>query len=101
MAQINRLKHKIHHISTQERRAQTRTKIQLGGLVLKSKLAELVGINVGEDLQLDMQKWDQAALLLGLLMQSFDNAKSLTDLEKKDLINRGMLALKYDFFPEG
>jgi hypothetical protein len=97
---MNRLKHKIAHISNQERRAQTRTKIQLGGLVVKSNLADLVGIEIGEDLQLDMTKWDQASLLLGLLMKAFESAKSLTDSQKQDLIHKGMLALKYEFFPE-
>lgn len=97
----NRLRHKINHITNQERRAQTRTKIQLGGLLVKSKLSDYLGIAVGDDLQLDMQKWDQAALLLGLLMKSLDTAKSLTEIQKQDLINQGVLALKYDFFPEG
>ena len=93
------LKNKIHLNANSERRADTRNKIQLGGLVIKSKLAELVGIETGEDLQLDPTKWDQAALILSLLTEVAENVPTLTEAERQEHINRGTLGLKYDFLP--
>jgi hypothetical protein len=100
MGQMQRSKQKIMHQAEKERRAETRTKIQLGGLVLKSKLANVVGITPGEDLQLDPQKWDQAALLLSLFTDMYEKARDMSSSEKQDHINKGLLGLKYDFFPE-
>lgn len=51
-----------------ERKAQNRTKIQMGGLVLKSGLADLLGIIPGADLQLDEQYKEKAVKLLGALI---------------------------------
>ena len=93
------LQKKIHSNINNERKAVTRTKIQLGGLLVKSKLADLVGIIPGEDLQLDAEKWDQAALLLGLLNETYERDQSLSLEEKDHLIQKGTLSLKYDFFP--
>ena len=95
------LKNKIYLNANSERKAQARTKIQLGGLVIKSKLAELVGIETGEDLQLDPTKWDQAALILSLLTEAAEKIPTLTDRERQEHINRGTLGLKYDFLPSG
>jgi len=97
---MQHLKQKVIHQTTKARRADTRTKIQLGGLVLKSKLADFIGINPGEDLQLDPQKWDQAALLLSLLSDTYETARDMSSSEKQHHINKGLLGLKYDFFPE-
>ena len=47
------------------RRAQTRTKIQLGGLVQKAGLLEPLGIHPGDDLQKDEQIFDEVATLMG------------------------------------
>lgn len=58
------------------RKAQTRTKIQLGGLLMKSGLTEFLDINGGDDLQLDSNKKDQAYILLGILADCCDNIKS-------------------------
>lgn len=88
------------HNSEQERRAETRTKIQLGGLVIKSKLSELVGIIPGEDLQLDQSKWNQAGLLFSLLSDVYGKLRDMSPEEKQSHISKGLLSLKDDFFPE-
>ena len=98
--QVQTLKNKIYLDANSERKAQARTKIQLGGLLIKSKLAELVGIEIGEDLQLDPKKWDQAALILSLLTEVAEKLPTLSDAERQEHINRGALGLKYDFLPE-
>ena len=60
------------------RKGHTRTKIQLGGLLLKSGLTELLDIDQGDDLQLDFEKKDKAYILLGILADSYNNIKDET-----------------------
>ena len=60
------------------RKKETRTKIQLGGLLLKSGLTELLGIDQGDDLQLDFAKKDKAYILLGILADSYNSVKDDT-----------------------
>lgn len=62
---------------TDYRRAQTRTKIQLGGLIIKSRLAEVFGLELGQDLQQDDEIFDEVAALLGALVE----LKSSMDLD--------------------
>lgn len=62
------------------RKSQTRTKIQLGGLLLKSGLTDFLNINQGDDLQLDFDKKDKAYILLGILADTYDNIKCETSL---------------------
>ena len=57
------------------RKKETRTKIQLGGLLLKSGLTELLGIDQGDDLQLDLAKKEKAYVLLGILADSYNSVK--------------------------
>jgi hypothetical protein len=49
------------------RKLETRTKIQLGGLVLKSGLSDFLDITPGDDLQLDLDLRDKAHALLGMM----------------------------------
>ena len=49
------------------RKSHTRTKIQLGGLIIKSGLADLLAINLGDDLQLDLDQRDKSYIILGIL----------------------------------
>ena len=60
------------------RKKETGTKIQLGGLLLKSGLTELLGIDQGDDLQLDFAKKDKAYILLGILADSYNSVKDDT-----------------------
>ena len=49
------------------RKARTRTLIQLGGIVEKSGLLELLNLSVGNDLQKDIDCHESAAILMGAL----------------------------------
>jgi hypothetical protein len=51
------------------RRARTRTLIQLGGLLEKAGLADLFGIELGQDLQTDDEVFEEAAALVGALLE--------------------------------
>ena len=61
------LERKVAQQSKSERRARTRTLIQMGSLINMRGLADLCGITEGDDLQLDMESRDKAAILLGML----------------------------------
>jgi len=50
------------------RRAHTRTKIQLGGLVQKAGLLEPLDLHPGDDLQKDEQIFDAVATLMGAFL---------------------------------
>lgn len=63
---INRENHKMRQQSKSARKARTRTLIQLGGLVQRSGLMAVFGIEPGDDLQ-DYEHIHKARQLLGLL----------------------------------
>jgi hypothetical protein len=51
-----------------DRRARTRTLIQMGGLLNMIGIPQLCGIEDGDDLQQDLENQDKAATLLGMLV---------------------------------
>ncbi len=53
--------------NTDERRARTRTLIQLGGLIEKSGLLEKLGLRIGADLQKDEEMYQPMLQLFGAL----------------------------------
>ena len=88
MVQLNRLHssksglvQSDNHKEKSERKARTRTLIQVGGLVNLAGLLDYCGIKLGIDLQLDLAQQDKAAMLLGLLTDVFE--KSSTSLEQR------------------
>jgi len=79
-----------------DRRARTRTLIQLGGLVEKAGLSKLFDIKLGSDLQLETTESAKAATLLGLLLESKESA--IHKLEENQQLsiwnNNGLQTLK-------
>ena len=55
------------------RKAKTRQLIQIGGLVNMINLPSICGINEGDDLQLNLENSDKAAVLLGMLAHLEDS----------------------------
>jgi Conjugal transfer protein TraD len=88
---------KLGQYENQTRRAETRTKIQLGGLVFKSGLTDYLNICAGDDLQLDANKWDDTAVILGILLEGYEQV--LHD-KHHDKLNHwkllGTQAMKYN-----
>ena len=64
------LQHKLKKYDNKQRKARTRTLIQLGGLLDLTPLPSICGINLEDDLQIDHQ--DKAAALLGILVNAAD-----------------------------
>jgi Conjugal transfer protein TraD len=71
---------KVRHT---QRAARTRTLIQLGGLLVKSKLVERFGIELGADLQQDETQKKKAYALLGLLLNQASISETMENLEKR------------------
>ena len=89
---LQRLKAHHLHLDTAQRRAETRTKIQLGGLLIKSGLTDLLNIHPGDDMQ-HSQYDDQTAILLGLLLEAKEDMNHKQDTWQR----RGRQALLQDF----
>lgn len=77
MSQINRLNSQIIAATQAKsladkkyRKMRTRTLIQAGGLLSLSGYLAFCGVEEGEDLQLDLETRDKAAMLLGILSES-------------------------------
>ena len=73
--QLNRLRaqkavleNNLRNINQRQRRARTRTLIQMGGLLNLTSLPEILGIVEGDDLQGDIHTMDKAATLLGMIL---------------------------------
>jgi len=64
------------------RRARTRTLIQAGSILSLLGFFSLCGIEEGEDLQLDFEKRDKSAILLGILLEAFERLPVEPKLEQ-------------------
>lgn len=69
------------------RKARTRTLIQLGGLIEKSGLLDLLDIEAGQDLQKDPDTLDAAATLMGALL-SLQETLHLEEAETQKMLWR-------------
>lgn len=85
--------HKIARQDTADRRARTRTLIQLGGIVSLSGISSLLDINEGDDLQSDYDSKDKSAILLGALSELVIALESTPDRREKWL-QKGINILK-------
>lgn len=99
--EINRLNsqkaallHKQKKQNERDRKARTRSLIQLGGLVSVSGLDEYCGIELGKDLQTDETLRESVELFLGLLINISEQLPHpLTPSIKENLIAKGKRAL--------
>lgn len=76
--QLNTQNNKQKKHTDSLRKMRTRTLIQLGGLIEKSGMTAFFNIELGEDLQADLDQYDKAATLLGFLsetLEEFDENK--------------------------
>ena len=67
------LENKLKIKNNSLRKARTRTLIQMGGLINMLTLPSICGIDDGDDLQLDLENSDKAAVLLGMLAHLEDS----------------------------
>ncbi len=92
------LKPQSLRIQTADRKAENRTKIQLGGLILKSGLADHLKIELGDDLQLDPIAREKATTLLGVLLHITEQLKNDHDgTFKQECSHLGMKAMMQQF----
>lgn len=81
-AQKTALLHQDKQIGKAERKARTRTLIQVGALIKMIGLFEYSDITEGMDLQTDMGHRDKAATLLGILIDVYDNLPAKPSLQQ-------------------
>ena len=82
------LDHRLKRSTQSQRKARTRTLIQMGGLINMIGLAELCGVHEGEDLQLDIGAMDKAATLLGILMTAQENLPTHLSFSERNTYQR-------------
>ena len=70
--------------STQERKLRTRTLIQAGGLLSLSGLLEQCDIMEGEDIQHDLESYEKAAMLLGILINASETFLQNNDTQQME-----------------
>ena len=89
------LEKKIKTKETGSRKERTRTLIQLGGLINMVALPNLCGISEGDDLQLDLEASDKAAMLLGMLVHLQDSLPpTLSDQLARSFKQKGIRMMK-------
>ncbi len=90
-----RLERRISDAANTDRKARTRTLIQLGGLLNITNLLELTNIHLGEDLESDQINQDKAATLLGLLQHLTETMPPVLSPEQQnDFKQKGIRILK-------
>lgn len=80
----------------EQRKARTRTLIQLGGVLKLTGLLDYCDIKVGEDLQEDITAMDKSAVLLGILLETYNKVPNEPDDSKINAwMKRGIECMKY------
>ena len=88
---INRLQFQLSRQTNQGRAARTRTLIQLGGLVVKSGIAEKLRIEMGADLQRDEDQKKKAYTFLGLLISQLSVPKNEDETQNLEHLGKQFL----------
>jgi hypothetical protein len=89
------IERKLSQQTKSERRARTRTLIQMGGLISMIGLADICDITEGDDLQLDIVSRDKAATLLGMLVTLIEQLPpALSSLDLETFKQKGINMLK-------
>ena len=81
---------------SEDRRARTRTLIQLGGLVEKSGLMDVLGLEMGQDLQKDPTLFSKVAILSAIFNENTKIFTNISDGEIANWIKSGRDILKGD-----
>ena len=92
-SQKSALEFKLKKQNNNQRKARTRTLIQLGGLLDLTSLPSICGIELGHDLQLEYP--DEAATLLGILVTAVNQIpENICDEKLESFKNIGIKVLK-------
>lgn len=84
LSSVARISTRISNYKSDERRARTQTLIHLGGLVSISGLLEYCDIQLGENLQSDIEVIERAAILLGIIYDAAQKALQEPDEHQKE-----------------
>lgn len=92
-AEMSAVSYKMTKANSINRKARTRTLIQLGNLVSISGLSSLLNIQEGDDLQSDLISKDKAAMLLGAISEIMEG-ESPSPLQQERWLDKGIRLLK-------
>jgi hypothetical protein len=96
------LENQAKKAQTTNRKARTRTLIQLGSLLNLINLPSICGIKDGDDLQFDLEATDKAATLLGMLAHLEDSLPpALSPAQLEALKQKGVTLLKQSGVTKG
>lgn len=90
---ISAINYKLSKAESSNRKARTRTLIQMGSIVSLSGLSSLLNIEEGDDLQLDMISKDKAAMLLGAISEIMES-ESPSSVTQQRWLDKGIRILK-------
>lgn len=92
-SQLSAINYKTAKVDSINRKARTRTLIQMGSIVSLSGLSSLLNIEEGDDLQLDMISKDKAAMLLGAISEIMESESPSSVIQQRWL-DKGIRILK-------
>ena len=75
-----------------QRKARTRTLLQIGGLIVKSGITEKLGITIGADLQKDEHQKKKAYTLLGMLITQLFVPAEIDKMEEAENLGKQFLS---------
>jgi Conjugal transfer protein TraD len=78
----------------QQRKARTRTLLQLGGLIVKAGITEKLGIKIGTDLQKDELQKKKACTLLGLFITQLSVPTEIEKIKEAENLGKQFLSQK-------
>ena len=94
-AQKTRLAYLEKKQTHRNRKARTRTLIQLGGLVNMLEILDHVDITLGENLEEDQKQKDKATTLLGMFLHLQESLpQELSVDQRKSFLHKGITFLK-------
>ena len=88
---IKKLEGLTYRLKQNQRAARTRTLIQLGGLLVKSGIAEKLGIEIGADLQREEDQKKKAYVLLGMFVNQLIIPKKVEGIEEFEQLGKQFL----------
>jgi hypothetical protein len=80
----------------QQRADRTRTLLQLGGLIVKSGIAQKLGIAIGADLQKDEHQKKKAYALLGMLITQLSVPTEIEKIKEAESLGKQFLSKKHN-----
>jgi len=91
---IYRLQFQLSRKINKQRSARVRTLLQLGGLIVKSGIAQKLGIKIGADLQKEKEQKEKTYVLLGMFIIQFSVPTEIEKMREAEILGKQFLSQK-------